>query len=92
MTEEEIEIVAQEMAKIGGTTWYPSRTCGAVLRVANERYKDRARMAIATLERLRAGKEALNDTSAPQEDPPQLILAFKWELSLCSDPQGKDER
>jgi hypothetical protein len=66
MTEEEVEIVAQEMAKIGGTTWYPGRTSGAVLRVVNERYKDRARVAIATLERLRAGKEALNDASPPQ--------------------------
>ena len=67
MTEEEIEIVAQEMAKIGGTTWYPGRTNGAVLRVVNERYRDRARVAIAALERLRAGKEALNHTSPPHE-------------------------
>ncbi len=61
MTEDEVEIVAQEMAKIGGTTWYPSRTSGAVFRVVNERYKDRARVAIATLERLRAGKEVSNE-------------------------------
>jgi hypothetical protein len=67
MTEEEVEVVAQEMAKIGGTTWYPGRTSGAVLRVVNERYRDRARVAIAALERLRAGKAISTEASPSQE-------------------------
>jgi hypothetical protein len=57
MTEDEIEAVARELAKIGGLSWYPGRTRGALLRAVSERYRDRARVAIAALERLRAGKE-----------------------------------
>jgi hypothetical protein len=68
MTEEEVEFVAQEMAKIGGATWYPGRTSGAVLRVVNERYRDRARVAIAALERLRAGKAISTELLPSQEN------------------------
>jgi hypothetical protein len=89
MTEEEIEIVAQEMAKIGGTTWYPGRTNGAVLRVVNERYRDRARVAIAALERLRAGKEALNDTSPPHESAPSADPSLKVGTIVVFRPLGE---
>jgi hypothetical protein len=58
MTDEEIEAVAQELAKIGGLSWYPGRTDGPLLRPISERYRDRARVAIAALDRVRAGKEA----------------------------------
>ena len=57
MTEEEIEAVAQELAKVGGLSWYPGRTRGPLLRSVSERYRDRARVAIAALERLKASKE-----------------------------------
>jgi len=63
MTEEEIEVVAEELAKIGGLSWYPGRTKGPLLRAVSERYKERARVAIAALERIRAGKEG---PEAPQ--------------------------
>jgi hypothetical protein len=66
MTEDEIEAVARELAKIGGVSWYPGRTRGALLRAVSERYRDRARVAIAALERLKAAKE---DTAAPQGSP-----------------------
>ena len=89
MTEEEVEIVAQEMAKVGGTTWYPGRTNGAVLRVVNERYKDRARVAIATLERLRAGKEALTDTLAPQESTPSPDPSLQVGTIVVFRPPGE---
>ena len=89
MTEEEVEIVAQEMAKIGGTTWYPGRTSGAVLRVVNERYKDRARVAIAALERLRAGNEALNETSAPQECTPSVDPSLQVGAIVVFRPAGE---
>ncbi|MBB4039658.1 hypothetical protein GGR34_001300 [Microvirga flocculans] len=58
MTEEEIEAVAEELAKAGGTSWYPGRTRGALLRPVSERYRDRARLAIAALDRVRAGMAA----------------------------------
>jgi hypothetical protein len=64
MTEEEIDHVAQELAKVGGTSWYPGRTEGSLLRNVGERYRDRARVAIAALDRLRAGKPT-GDTAAP---------------------------
>jgi hypothetical protein len=64
MTEEEIEAVAEELAKIGGVSWYPGRAPGPLLRVVSERYRDRARVAIAALDRLRAGK---NTTDSERE-------------------------
>ena len=58
MTEEEIEVVAEELAKIGGVTWYPGREKGSLIRVVCDRYRDRARVAIEALERYRAGRDA----------------------------------
>ena len=58
MTDEEIEAVAEELAKIGGISWYPGRTDGPLLRLISERYRDRARVAIAALDRVRAGRDA----------------------------------
>ena len=66
MTEDEIEAVARELAKVGGLSWYPGRTRGPLLRAVSERYRDRARVAIAALERLKAGKES---TAAPHGSP-----------------------
>ncbi len=57
VTEEEIDVVAQELAKVGGLAWYPGRTEGPLLRTVSHRYRDRARVAIAALERLRASQE-----------------------------------
>lgn len=54
MNDEEVEIVAAELAKVGGVAWYPGRESGSVLRVVTERYRDRARAAIAALDRHRA--------------------------------------
>jgi hypothetical protein len=67
MTEEEIEMVAKELAKIGGASWYPGRSRGLLLRVVSNRYRDRACVAIAALDRLRARKEA----DAPQRLTPE---------------------
>ena len=70
MTDEEIEVVAQELAKVGGVAWYPGRTTGPLLRPVSQRYRDRAKVAIAALERLRASKEggtAVDGTPASTE-------------------------
>jgi len=58
MTEEEIEIVAEELAKIGGVSWYPGREQGTLMRVVTDRYRDRARVAIEALDRYRAIQKA----------------------------------
>ncbi|MBF9233533.1 hypothetical protein [Microvirga alba] len=68
MDETEVEIVAEELAKLGGTAWYPGREQGGpVLRVVHERYRDRARAAIAALDRYRAEKN--RPYGAPALDP-----------------------
>jgi len=72
MTEEEVDAVAEELAKIGGIAWYPGRTPGPLLRVVSERYRDRARVAIAALDRLRAEKgrsEGAQDPVPEQTTP-----------------------
>ncbi|MXQ12615.1 hypothetical protein [Microvirga makkahensis] len=66
MTEEEIEIVAEELAKIGGVSWYPGRQQGTLMRVVTDRYRDRARIAIEALDRYRAGQK----TSVLQDNGP----------------------
>jgi hypothetical protein len=58
MTEEEIEIVAEELAKIGGVAWYPGREKGPLVRVVCDRYRDRARVAIEALDRYRLSQQA----------------------------------
>jgi hypothetical protein len=63
MTEEEIEAVAQELAKVGGSSWYPGRSEGPILRAVGKRYKDRARVAIAALDRFRAAKGAVESST-----------------------------
>jgi hypothetical protein len=69
VTDEEIEAVAEELAKAGGTSWYPGRTRGALLRPVSERYRDRARLAIAALERVRAGKAAATEPKISSARP-----------------------
>ena len=56
MTEDEVEVVAAELAKAGGVVWYPGRERGPLKHVVN-RYRDRARLAIAALDRFRAGQQ-----------------------------------
>jgi len=70
MTEDEVDAVAQELAKVGGSSWYPGRTSGPLLRPVRERYKDRARVAIAALDRFRAAKQAavLSESAPPPQD------------------------
>ena len=57
MTEEEVQLVAEELAKIGGTSWYPGREGDTFLRIVSDRDRDRARVAIAALDRCRTGQQ-----------------------------------
>jgi hypothetical protein len=70
MTEEEIEAVAEELAKAGGLSWHPGRTQGPLLRTVSERYRDRARLAIEALDRVRARNQSLNASQGPALDAP----------------------
>ena len=56
MTDDEIQVVAEELAKVGGLSWYPGRPSGAFLRAVSQGYLDQAKVAIAALDRMRASK------------------------------------
>ena len=71
MTEDEVEVVAAELAKAGGVAWYPGRERGPLKHVVN-RYRDRARLAIAALDRFRAGLQGANATSSIDIGPLEL--------------------
>src|SRR5690606_38242920 len=69
MSEEEVERVAEELAKEGGVTWYPGREPNAILRVVSDRYRDRARVAIAALDRFRAARQSAEPADASAGNP-----------------------
>ena len=58
MTDDEVEAVAAELAKAGGVSWHSGQERGP-LKLVMDRYRDRARLVIATLERLKAAKQAV---------------------------------
>jgi hypothetical protein len=68
MTDDEIDLVAAELAKAGGVSWYPGRERGP-LKLVTERYRDRARLAIAALDRYRARQADAPDSSNQEERP-----------------------
>jgi hypothetical protein len=59
MSEDEIEAVAAELAKAGGVSWHSGPERGP-LKLVRDRYRDRARLAIATLERLWVAKQGIS--------------------------------
>ena len=75
MTDDEVEVVAEELARAGGTTWYPGREQGSLMRVVSDRYRDRARVAIAALERFRANQEFTCSQDNNATDVPHVIHA-----------------
>ena len=58
MTEQEVDAVAAELARASGISWPPGPASGPQKMVL-ERYKDRARLAIAAVERVRAQDQAV---------------------------------
>jgi hypothetical protein len=59
MTDDEVEAVAAELAKAGGVSWHSGGERGP-LKLVMDRYRDRARIAIAALERVQAAKQAIS--------------------------------
>lgn len=67
MMDEEVELVAELLAQVGGS-WFPERTKPA-LRTINNRHRDVARLIIGELERAQAAKdEAAQVTSSALEN------------------------
>lgn len=58
MTDDEVEAVAAELAKAGGVSWHSGQERGP-LKLVMDRYRDRARLAIAALDRVRTAKEGI---------------------------------
>ena len=84
MSEDEVEVVAIELAKIGGLSWYPGRKDGPLLRTVSERFKACARTAIGAIDRFRAchgsaipqvgspANRPVIPTQEPENEPPEL--------------------
>src|SRR5215213_1539773 len=68
MTDDEIEAVAAELAKAGGVSWHSGQERGP-LKLVMDRYRDRARLAIATLERARAAKQGTSPGQSEVVEP-----------------------
>lgn len=66
MTEDEVEAIAELLAKVGGT-WYPERTRPA-LRTINKRHWDVAKLVLAELEQLRATDQEAGSTDGSTQE------------------------
>jgi hypothetical protein len=55
MTDEEIAVVAEELARSGGPSWYSGRVQGLLMRVLTDQYREQARVVITALDHLRTG-------------------------------------
>ena len=70
MTDDEVEIVAAELAKAGGLSWHSGQGRGPV-KLVMDRYRDRARLAIAALDRFRTARQgAASDVTEPAQLAP----------------------
>jgi hypothetical protein len=75
MTDDEVDAVAAELAKAGGLSWHAGDERGP-LKLVMDRFRDRARAAIAALDRHRAGIEhrTLPNHRAEMEREPKVSL------------------
>jgi hypothetical protein len=69
MTDEEVEVVAEELAKTGGVPWYPGRQQGSLMRLVTNRYRVQARAVVATLDRIGIRAEAGCSQDLRGEEP-----------------------
>jgi hypothetical protein len=66
MTTDEVDAVAAELAKAGGVCWHSGQERGPV-KIVMDRYRERARLAIAAFERMRATKHSISAGSIADE-------------------------
>ncbi len=99
VTDDEIDAVAEELAKAGGLSWYPGRERGPLLKVVTDRYRDRALLVIAALDRYRAQKPGATAMDRAEADlPPALTEAgavsdsiIQVGATVVSRPPGRAE-
>jgi len=70
MIDEEVEVVAEELAKIGGISWYPGRGQGPLMRVVTNRYRIQARA--RALDRIGIRAEADCSQDLRGEEPQEI--------------------
>ena len=81
MSEEEVELVAELLARVGGA-WYPERTKPALRPVSN-RHREVARLVLDAVERSKAAEEeALETGSASDATPEGRAFSFAGEDQL----------
>jgi hypothetical protein len=68
MTDGEVEAVAAELAKAGGVSWHSGQERGP-LKLVIDRYRDRARLAIAALDRARAAEPSISLGTVASKQP-----------------------
>ncbi len=73
MTDEEIEVVAEELAKSGGLSWYPGRTQGPLMRLVTDHYREQARAVIAALDHVRTGGDPSRSPAPQRERSPEAV-------------------
>ena len=81
MTDDEVEVVAAELAKAGGLSWHSGQGHGPV-KLVMDRYRDRARLAIAALDRFRIAKQG---TASDPVETAQLAPSAQPNLQPTSD-------
>jgi hypothetical protein len=70
MTDEEIEVIAEELAKNGGPSWYPGRVQELLMQVLTDQYRTQARVVIAALDHLRTGEDTSQMPDARRDKTP----------------------
>jgi hypothetical protein len=68
MTECEVDAVAAELAKAGGVSWHSGQKRDP-LKLVMDRYRDRAHLAIAALDRVRAAEQSISLRTVGSEQP-----------------------
>jgi hypothetical protein len=77
MTDGEVEAVAAELAKAGGVSWHSGQERGP-LKLVIDRYRDRARLAIAALNRVRAAEQSISlGTIGSEQSGPNAQAALE---------------
>lgn len=76
MTEDEVEAIAELLAKVSGN-WYPERTRPA-LRPISKRHRDVAQLVLAELEKLRGAERSPEKIEGPALERPDEANAFNF--------------
>jgi hypothetical protein len=67
MTDEEIEVVAEELAKSDGLSWYPGPVQGPRMGLVTDHYREQARAVIAALDHVRTGGDSSRSPTLRRE-------------------------